>query len=431
MGNGVELKIEHILMFAIVAFLLYHLMVNGVRCSCMHGGDGFNVGGDVECIKVVQGCTWNDFSPKNPPTDCIIEGSGQNASDCTDAGGKWYEINPKKLEEWDTRFIGGWCQCAYENPSYWDPNYSNTIVAGGFQGDGSIGPFCSDLEDKECVTRSKKVLDQYKNKWLSVGGDRVGTPGNPMSCLDDAYEYIQTFGFNGIAFDMEGCLNLNKKSFAAIKDWITTFKPMLESDFKFVYVGGSYIDGYDFSIFTYICPMLYTNEKFYQTSGAATTIRNILDSWTDKKKGNIPKSKIILTFQTQSAAGGDEPRSDENIFTGNYFLRSFEMSRDTVQLVDKLNSGYAGLLGWPPVYDEGGPGKIQSKADADLCLRLISRTLQRQPKPTPTPAPKPKPQCATEGNSCSWGGPVFCCPNKGLQCKIEIPGSMSAVCKAN
>ena len=132
MVNG-SIKIKHILLFVVVAFLLYYLS----RCSCMNGGDGFSVGGDVKCIEVVQGCTWNDFSPTNPPNDCKIDGTGQNASDCTDARGNWYEINPKKLEEWDTRFIGGWCQCAYENPSYWDPKYSNTIVAGGFQGVGS------------------------------------------------------------------------------------------------------------------------------------------------------------------------------------------------------------------------------------------------------------------------------------------------------
>ena len=40
-----ELKMEHVLMFVIVAFLLYHFMG---RCSCNgNGNNGFNVGGQI------------------------------------------------------------------------------------------------------------------------------------------------------------------------------------------------------------------------------------------------------------------------------------------------------------------------------------------------------------------------------------------------
>jgi hypothetical protein len=44
-----ELKIEHVLLFVIVAFLLYHLMG---RCGC--SGNGFSVGGqtDIKCNKI-------------------------------------------------------------------------------------------------------------------------------------------------------------------------------------------------------------------------------------------------------------------------------------------------------------------------------------------------------------------------------------------
>ena len=38
-----ELKMEHVLILAIVVFVLYHFMG---RCSCMHSRDGFSVGGD-------------------------------------------------------------------------------------------------------------------------------------------------------------------------------------------------------------------------------------------------------------------------------------------------------------------------------------------------------------------------------------------------
>jgi hypothetical protein len=37
------IKVEHLLIFVVVIFLLYHLMVNGVGCGC-NRGDGFSVG---------------------------------------------------------------------------------------------------------------------------------------------------------------------------------------------------------------------------------------------------------------------------------------------------------------------------------------------------------------------------------------------------
>ena len=43
-----ELKVEHVLMFVIAAFLLYHLIGN---CGCANRGDGFSVGArDDICI---------------------------------------------------------------------------------------------------------------------------------------------------------------------------------------------------------------------------------------------------------------------------------------------------------------------------------------------------------------------------------------------
>ena len=41
-----ELKIEHLLLFVIVGFLLYHLMG---KCGC--SGNGFSVGGQTKCNK--------------------------------------------------------------------------------------------------------------------------------------------------------------------------------------------------------------------------------------------------------------------------------------------------------------------------------------------------------------------------------------------
>ena len=47
-----ELSVEHVLMFVIVAFLLYHLLG---RCGCT--GNGFSVGGvDCEPLTLVKPC---------------------------------------------------------------------------------------------------------------------------------------------------------------------------------------------------------------------------------------------------------------------------------------------------------------------------------------------------------------------------------------
>ena len=221
---------------------------------------------------------------------------------------------------------------------------------------------------------------------------------------------------------MEGCLNLTGgDTLGTINQWITDIKESLPKDFKFVYVGGQYMDGYDFTIFTHICPMLYTNEKFYQI-GNTNIIDEYLNSWTDKEKGNIPKNKIILTFQAQSAAGGDQPRTDGNILKGNNFINI---------LTKKLNTeGYAGLLGWAPVYPEGEQGKVQSQSDADMCLRLINSVLKRQPNPNPPkPPPKPKPKppsgCKHSGNTCGLFLGECCSP---LKCDFGLGGPVGS-CK--
>lgn len=79
----------------------------------------------------------------------------------------------------DPLIIGGWCQCAYDNKPVWNQEIVNTIIAGGFQGIGSIGPFGKEINisnnlslDDTCY--GKNILDKYTHKWLSVGGDKVG-----------------------------------------------------------------------------------------------------------------------------------------------------------------------------------------------------------------------------------------------------------------
>tara|TARA_B110000285_G_scaffold81666_1_gene94119 strand:+ start:19 stop:984 length:966 start_codon:yes stop_codon:yes gene_type:complete len=66
MVDGV--KVEHVLMFGIVVFLLYHFMSG---CGCANRGDGFNVGGQP-AHKLCHGSLTHDGP--TPPGWCLIDG---------------------------------------------------------------------------------------------------------------------------------------------------------------------------------------------------------------------------------------------------------------------------------------------------------------------------------------------------------------------
>ena len=55
------------------------------------------------------------------------------------------------------------------------------------------------------------------------------------------------------------------------------------------------------------------------------------------------------------------------------------------------------------------------------------KCVQGSPPPPPPPPPPRHKKCVGEGHGCSGGGPVFCCDP--LQCKTEIAGSMSGICR--
>ena len=283
--------------------------------------------------------------------------------------------------------IGGWCMCANDNKPVWNQENVNTIIAGGFQGKGSIGPFGKEINisnnlslDDTCY--GKNILENYTYKWLSVGGDKVGCKGETnekgeyitfcpeyrKSCLDNALELIKKYNFNGIAFDMEGCLSLTQNVIDDINTWINKNKTTLGDHFNYVYVGGTFPSGYNiqnFSNFTYICPMLYTSDNSYNyVTGAENIINEYIKSWTDNDWSN---DKIILTYQAISAMGGrpslGKDRSIDNINNGKKVLQYL------TNLL--ISNNYAGLLGWPPVYDNFQ----KQQTDADGCMTIINEIL--------------------------------------------------------
>ena len=122
--------------------------------------------------------------------------------------------------------------------------------------------------------------------------------------------------------------------------------------------------------FTHVAPMLYWGEKSYQNPPwTKDYINGALKEWNKF----WTKEKVILTFQSQSAAADDQ---------GQAVLK---------YLVDKLSEGYAGLLGWP----SANPG--DDEKNIDFILKHAGGSGSPTPTPgTPTPAPlSPTPSTGT------------------------------------
>jgi hypothetical protein len=248
-----------------------------------------------------------------------------------------------------SKIVGGWCQCSYGHRTTWKVrDGANTIIAGGFQPVGSFGP-CSGPSIGECTTQDIQALDGYTNKWLSVGGDGVGVGESVSTCLSSSKDLIKKFNMNGIAFDMEGCLN---GKLPEVREWIRTNQSFIrDKNLKVIYVpqGDLWSDAYDNDIdgplFDYVAPMFYGGADSYQGNYTQTAVSDMINFWTctgicgrgyaegTTGKG-VPKSKLLLTYQSKSASSGGEGRNVLTMLSGKV-----------------KNEGYAGILGWSDMED--------------------------------------------------------------------------------
>lgn len=204
--------------------------------------------------------------------------------------------------------IGGWCQCAYGNKSTWGPDI-NTLLPGGFQGDGAIGP-----------SNPPKGSTTIPNIFMTIGGD--GVLGD--KCLDviTQIQNAETVGATGICFDMEGCL---KGQLSNVKNFVTQARKT-HPKWKFILTPQGDEDPIpyrDNSTFDYVAPMLYWGNDTYDTV-TFERIQGWIQNWLN---AGWPPSKLILTFQSYSAS------------THQDILRNLA--------IEVTSKGYAGLLGWP------------------------------------------------------------------------------------
>lgn len=296
----------------------------------------------------------------------------------------------------EEKIVGGWCMCSNKCPDgqeegcnkdlpTWNTNFgSNTIIAGGFMPDGSIGP-CRPGQSASCTDSDRKVYELYKNRWLSVGGDGVGSAngGDANACLDNAIDLIYTLDMNGIAFDMEGCLHNN---LSAVADWIDKHKDELlkfKSDFKFIFVpeSANWYGEYNYKLypdlFDYIAPMFYTTHtsynpppgppQFFNTSG----IDDLIDLWmlSPEKTGSglaqgapgrgVPKEKLLLTYTSHGVNTADNTFPNRGTDILKYLAKKVR------------DEGYPGILGWSE-YSSDTP---EATNWDNYCLKIIKDIL--------------------------------------------------------
>ena len=354
----------------------------------------------VWCIKgkPATGCSWSNCNE--------ISDVQKTKESCAKANGAWC-INGKitvpriipKLPPTD-KIIGGYTMCSNADiiPT-WNTRSSNTIIVGSFLSDGAVPV------GEGCL----KSIANFKNRWLVIGGAGVGTNGVASTCLSiDLVDRIKKNNYNGIVFDLEGCLIYGENTFNTIKEWINRHKSDLRKynpNFKFVYnvLMGSYTKEVymydkDPDLFDYIILMLYWSgrEYFHQVGDSLCCkmgkcsdgspykdpktlctgpppfsiqiIKNFIKYWTCSGPGcstaravpgqkltghGVPPKNIILAYQSDGIQNADHDY-------GPLILKT---------LVDLMNQNdYAGIVGWSE----------QNMTNDEECSNIIIKNLKKK-----------------------------------------------------
>ena len=213
----------------------------------------------------------------------------------------------------DKYMIGGWCQC-YGDTSKWGANV-NVLCPGGFQPGSSGKPPIGPINPVDTT--------QYINGvYLTLGGN--GVEGDCLN-VNTAISNAKKINATGFCFDMEGCLNNNLDG---VINFINTVTKLTGSSYKYMYTpqgdGNPTITEHQISKFDYIAPMFYWGNDTYDKV-TINMIKGWINNWIT---AGVPPNKLILTFQSASAANNHQ---------------------DILKCLVKemTDNGYAGLLGWP------------------------------------------------------------------------------------
>ena len=184
----VKLKMEHVIMVAIVAFVLYSLIS---RCGC--SGDGFNVGGQSEPPAKIPVCCVNLYNSNFP--DDIKKLRGSSPEECATEIYKFIEesnhdfkikeVQYSKLFGCDENAIVEYCENTDDKLYQWKDKYKSTNIS---YNSSNTTDSCDFLQFLDTTNLSNtKYGDQSWNKakaaWLF-------NPIGPGPKLSDKYSYL-------------------------------------------------------------------------------------------------------------------------------------------------------------------------------------------------------------------------------------------------
>lgn len=242
-------------------------------------------------------------------------------------------LRPRRKKQRGNFMRGGWCQCFGGNKPTFSSN-SNIIIAGGFQSDSTIGPFCYGGAISSCQKNmGRQAMDAFPTRWLSVGGDKVGTEAQEADlelCLANTVEHVELFDFHGIAFDMEGCVGSTSEKASENLAWMKQRTELTGKKSILVNGAASFANKELYDQFDYVAPMMYGGEDSYiSTASTDQLIRERVDPYN----GLVEPARLFITYQTDALFNSGNKLSASQILTA--------------LVVKAHDGGYAGILGWP------------------------------------------------------------------------------------
>ena len=307
---------------------------------------------------------WNlDFGPSNGTAaeDGSFVKVHTDKAECPDSAANNYnrDFVPGRLA------LGGWCQAWGGNKCHWDTSTASIVLAGGFK------PDCRAMPDK-----SPWIMAAPQRFYLVLGGFGVGGDFNPPQtfahCATEAtqqiVDYLLETRAEGIAFDLEGWLDPLHLDIPKLKSFVEDLRDQLP-ELKVALTPGDQPWSWHYDHFAdwvdFITPMMYAGANTYQGRDYVSSLQGTIPLWTGHEDGQAgwPASKVFLTYQSDSAAGGlnnvGKPLNEAHHDVLHYLAR---------QVKEKH---FAGMLGWPAapvgIHDTNCPQGFQASLKSSGC----------------------------------------------------------------
>ena len=258
-------------------------------------------------------------------------------------------LTSKDKDEPDNFLRGGWCHCAYNNTPLFS-ELSNIIIAGGFQANSEIGPFCYKTQCNQ--ERGNTQMQSFTTRWLAVGGKNVGIVDDQQtnldSCLHEVSFHLDLYdGLTGIVFQMSGCVGDTAAKVQENLNWLQTQKDnfAIDSNIKAILVSptGKFVTKTVYDKFDYVVATMHGDHDQYDL---VDSIENLLffgfDVIVNAYEDLVPKNRLFITYHTDALFHcGWDSNQTKGYPSGKEML--------TAIATKARDEGYAGILGWPSI----------------------------------------------------------------------------------